>query len=68
MKLFMHHFEKMSASGGFAPRLPLGFCPLTPLGDYIGPAECRPLFAYPGKNHPGAHRGGGTINVGVGFN
>ena len=35
-----------SASGGFAPRLPLGSCPLTLLGDFH-PSE--PLIAHPWK-------------------
>jgi len=26
-EVFMHYFEKMSASGGFALKLPLGICP-----------------------------------------
>jgi len=32
-EVFMHHFEKMSASGGFVPRSPPGSCPWTLLGD-----------------------------------
>jgi len=43
-EVFMHYFEKMSAS--FAPRPPLGSCPWTLLGDFR-PSD--PLIAHPGK-------------------
>ena len=34
-EVFIHYFEKMLASGGFAPRPLLGFWPGTPLGDFL---------------------------------
>jgi len=46
-EIFMHHFEKMlSASGGFAARLPPGSCLWTLLGDFH-PSD--PLIAHPWK-------------------
>jgi len=47
-ELFMHYFHNMlSASGGFAPRLPPGLPSLDPAGD--------PNLPTPGKNPAGAH-------------